>query len=67
VDSAPPIGGFMIFLYVVLFGLTVLGFTIYSIKSQHECKHTHFAEFRSRGIKKCIDCGLEVDIDATTW
>ena len=57
----------MIFLYVVIAGLIGLGFTIYSIKSQYECKHTHFAEFRSLKIKRCIDCGLEVDIDATTW
>jgi hypothetical protein len=66
-DSTPPIGGFMIFIYIIIVGLIGMGFVAYSIKSQYECKHTHFAQFRSRKIKQCIDCGLEVSIDATNW
>lgn len=31
------------------------------------CNHEHFAEYRSRKVKQCIDCGLEVSIDATNW
>jgi hypothetical protein len=67
VDSKPSIGGFMIFLYVVLVGLAGVGFTIYSINREVKCKHTHFAEYRGSKKKQCIDCGLEVSIDATNW
>ena len=43
----------------------VIGFflTIYSVRECYECKHTHFVEYRSRKIKKCVDCGFEVDLD----
>jgi CHASE1-domain containing sensor protein len=58
-DSAPPTGGFMIFIYVALIGLFGLLFVAYSIDSQSRCKHEYLAEFRSRKVKQCIDCGKE--------
>jgi hypothetical protein len=64
-DSTPSTGGFMIFLYLALLSGFILFFVLYNMRA--ECKHTHFAQFRSRKIKQCIDCGLEVSIDATNW
>jgi hypothetical protein len=63
-DSTPSIGGFMIFLYVIVAGLVGIAIAVYSITLDRNCNHTHFAEYRSRGIKRCVDCGLELRIDA---
>ena len=60
-DSAPTIGGFMIFIYAIIVGLVGMGFVAYSINKQAQCKHEFFAEYRSRKVKQCIDCGLEID------
>jgi hypothetical protein len=57
----------MIFLYIIVAGLIGIAIAVYSITLDRNCNHTHFAEFRSLKIKRCIDCGLEVDVNATDW
>jgi hypothetical protein len=51
----------MIFLYVAIAGAIGFLFVVYAVRERNDCKHTHFAEYRSRKIKQCIDCGFEVD------
>jgi ribosomal protein S27E len=62
-DSTPPVGRFMIFLNIAIAGAIGFFLTVYAVRECSECKHTHFISYRSRKIKKCVDCGFEVDLD----
>ena len=56
-----------IFLLVLLVVFIAAVIAELSMVQMEKCEHEHFAEYRSRKIKQCIDCGLEVSIDATNW
>ena len=55
---------------IILISLIILAFIFYSVEEivkENECTQHTFTHFRSHKIKRCIDCGLEVNIDATNW
>jgi hypothetical protein len=53
----------MIFLNIAIASAIGFFLTVYAVRECSECKHTHFTHYRSRKIKKCVDCGFEVDLD----
>lgn len=55
----------MIMLIASIMGLSGAYLSFLAIKEKPcECEHSHFAEYHSRKIKVCIDCGKIEDLES---